>query len=400
MHKLLSATSTLLLLLLAAQTAQAHGYVDFPKARQQICKDDGGYWWPADGSGIPNLACRAAYQRSGGYALTQHHEYSTNVPDYHNQTAVRTAVKNGLLCAGGDSRKAGMDLPSAHWQRTVIDLQTTPQLRVRFRATTPHNPSFWQFYLSNPGFDAAAAPLSWEQLTLIHQQNDVPAVSGYYEIDVPMPKNRSGNAVLYTRWQRQDVVGEGFYNCSDLQFSNGDSNSGNWHDKGAYLTATQLGKAGETALLRVFDASGAEQLQKSLLISVSNQTGQQWAVELAQQVNTLHSDLLQIGVLSNGQISLQQPIGSNRFYLKNATGYVNLDLKPAQNGKTCGGVDPAKIFAWPNWPRKDEANRPSYANSGDYMSDAGKLYQAKWWTQSKPGSDSSWQFVCSFSSAS
>lgn len=400
MHKLLSATSTLLLLLLAAQTAQAHGYVDFPKARQQICKDDGGYWWPADGSGIPNLACRAAYQRSGGYALTQHHEYSTNVPDYHNQTAVRTAVKNGLLCAGGDSRKAGMDLPSAHWQRTVIDLQTTPQLRVRFRATTPHNPSFWQFYLSNPGFDAAAAPLSWEQLTLIHQQNDVPAVSGYYEIDVPMPKNRSGNAVLYTRWQRQDVVGEGFYNCSDLQFSNGDSNSGNWHNKGAYLTATQLGKAGETALLRVFDASGAEQLQKSLLISVSNQTGQQWAVELAQQVNTLHSDLLQIGVLSNGQISLQQPIGSNRFYLKNATGYVNLDLKPAQNGQTCGGVDPAKIFAWPNWPRKDEANRPSYANSGDYMSDAGKLYQAKWWTQSKPGSDSSWQFVCSFSSAS
>mgnify|MGYP006204141027 CR=1 FL=1 len=38
------------------------------------------------------------------------------------------------------------------------------------------------------------------------------------------------------------------------------------------------------------------------------------------------------------------------------------------------------------------------AASGDYMSDAGKLYQAKWWTQSKPGSDGSWQFVCSFSS--
>ncbi len=397
MHKFLSGAGTLLLLL-AAQSAQAHGYVDYPKARQQICKDDGGYWWPADGSGIPNLACRAAYQQSGGYMLTQHHEYSVNVPDYHNQTAVRAAVKNGLLCAGGDSRKAGMDLPSAHWQRTVIDLQTTSQLRVRFRATTPHNPSFWQFYLSNQGFDAAAAPLSWEQLTLIHQQNDVPAVSGYYEIDVPMPKNRSGNAVLYTRWQRQDVVGEGFYNCSDLQFSNGDSNSGSWHDKGAYLTATQLGKAGETALLRVFDANGAEQLQKSLLISASNQTGQHWALELAQQVNTLHSDLLQIGVLSNGQISLQQPIGSNRFYLKNATGYVNLDLKPAQNGQTCGGVDPAKIYAYPNWPRKDEANRPSFASSGDYMSDAGKLYQAKWWTQSKPGSDGSWQFVCSISS--
>ena len=397
MLKLFAGTGSLLLLL-AAQTAQAHGYVDYPKARQQICKDDGGYWWPADGSGIPNLACRAAYQQSGGYMLTQHHEYSTNVPDYHNQTAVRAAVKNGLLCAGGDSRKSGMDVPSAHWQRTVIDVKTTPQLRVRFRATTPHNPSFWQFYLSNPGVDAAAAPLSWEQLTLIHQQTDVPAVSGYYEIDVPLPKNRSGNAVLYTRWQRQDVVGEGFYNCSDLQFANADSGSDQWYDKGIFLSATQLGKTGETALLRMFDANGQELLQKSLLISNANQAGQQWAFDLAQQVNTLHSDLLQIGVLNNGQISLQQPISSNRFYLRNATGYVNLDLKPAQTGQTCGGVDPAKIFVYPNWPRKDEANRPSYAASGDYMSDAGKLYQAKWWTQSKPGSDSSWQFVCSFSS--
>ncbi len=397
MLKLFAGTGSLLLLLVA-QAALAHGYVDYPKARQQICKDDGGYWWPADGSGIPNLACRAAYQQSGGYALTQHHEYSTNVPDYHNQTAVRAALKNGLLCAGGDSRKSGMDVPSAHWQRTVIDLKTTPQLRVRFRATTPHNPSFWQFYLSNPSFDAASSPLSWEQLTLIHQQTDVPAVSGYYEIDVPLPKNRSGNAVLYTRWQRQDVVGEGFYNCSDLQFSNGDSGSGNWYDKGTYLSATQLGKAGETALLRVFDSNGQELLQKSLLISSANQTGQQWAWELAQQVNAVHSDLLQIGVLNNGQISLQQPIGSNRLYLRNATGYANLDLKPAQTGQTCGGVDPLKIFVYPNWPRKDEANRPSFAASGDYMSDAGKLYQAKWWTQSKPGSDGSWQFVCSFSS--
>jgi hypothetical protein len=86
------------------------------------------------------------------------------------------------------------------------------------------------------------------------------------------------------------------------------------------------------------------------------------------------------------------------LYLRNATGYANLDLKPAQTGQTCGGVDPLKIFVYPNWPRKDEANRPSFAASGDYMSDAGKLYQAKWWTQIKPGSDGSWQFVCSFNS--
>ncbi|MBU2225833.1 MAG: lytic polysaccharide monooxygenase, partial [Gammaproteobacteria bacterium] len=200
--------------LLLSHLSWGHGYVAYPKARQQICKDDGGYWWPADGSGIANLACRAAYQQSGGYALTQHHEYSTNVTDYFNMTAVKAGVKDGLLCAGGDSRKAGMDIPSPHWQSTIVDLQTTPTLKVRFRATTPHNPSFWQFYLSTSDYDPANAALSWDKLTLIHQQNDVPAESGFYEIDVPLPKSRSGKAVLYTRWQRQDVVGEGFYNCS------------------------------------------------------------------------------------------------------------------------------------------------------------------------------------------
>jgi len=374
----------------------AHGYVEYPKARQQICKDDGGYWWPADGSGIPNAACRVAYQQSGGYMLTQHHEFSTNVADYENMAAVQQGVKNGLLCAGGDSRKAGMDVSSAEWQSTTIDLATTPSLRVRFRATTPHNPSFWQFYLSNNDFNAATEPLSWQKLTLIHQQGDVPAQSGYYELDVPMPKARTGKAVLYTRWQRRDVVGEGFYNCSDLNFINGDSGGTlNWHDKGAYLTANQLGKVGETALLRVFDSNGTEQLQKTFSITSLNQTNLQWARELAQQVNTLHSDQLSIGVLQGQQVVLSATMGQNRLYLRNPTWHVNLELKAAPSDRpSCGGVDPTKIFAYPNFPRKDEAGQPSFAAAGDYMSDMAKLYQAKWWTQSKPGSDSSWQLIC------
>lgn len=383
------------LLSISSGTLWAHGYVEYPKARQQICKDDGGYWWPADGSGIPNAACRAAYQQSGGYMLTQHHEFSTNVADYENMAAVQQGVKNGLLCAGGDSRKAGMDVKSSAWQSTTVDLATTPTLRVRFRATTPHNPSFWQFYLSNTDYNSATEPLSWQKLTLIHQQGDVPAQSGYYELDVPMPKARSGKAVLYTRWQRRDVVGEGFYNCSDLTFINGDNSAPGWHDKGAYLSATQLGKAGETALLRVFNQQGQEQLQKALPISALNQPNQQWARELAQQINTLHSDLVSIGVLQGQQVVLSDVLGQNRFYLRNAGWFVNLDLKAAPGDKpSCGGVDPSKIFAYPNFPRKDEAGRPSYASGGDYMSDAGKLYQAKWWTQSKPGTDSSWQYVC------
>lgn len=380
--------------LVLSQLVLAHGYVDYPKARQQICKDDGGYWWPADGSAIPNLACRAAFQKSGGYALTQHHEYSSNVPDYFNLSAVKAVVKDGLLCAGGDLRKAGMDLPSANWQPTVVNMQNSNSIKLRFRATTPHNPSFWQVYLSNSNFDVATEALSWQKLTLIHQQDDVPAQAGYYELDVQLPQNRSGKAVLYTRWQRQDVVGEGFYNCSDLELHSGDNNSGQWHDKGPLLTTAQLGQVGEKALLRVFDETGLEKIQHQLDITTDNQPNQAWALELASQINALHGTVVQIGLLQNGVVQLQQQANANRIYLQQSSYHVNLDLKAKTSGQTCGGVDAKLIFAYPNWPRADHAGKPSYATGGDYMSDNGKLYRAQWWTQSKPGTDGSWNFVC------
>jgi predicted carbohydrate-binding protein with CBM5 and CBM33 domain len=96
------------------------------------------------------------------------------------------------------------------------------------------------------------------------------------------------------------VVGEGLYNCSDLQLINGDTAPAQWFDKGAYLTAAQLGKVGEKALLRVFDTQGQEQIQHSLDINSSNITNHGWPLELANKINTLHGSPLQIGVLQNG----------------------------------------------------------------------------------------------------
>ena len=51
--------------LTVSSNIQAHAFMDNPKARQSICQAQGGFWWPADGSSIPNLACRAAFIDSG-----------------------------------------------------------------------------------------------------------------------------------------------------------------------------------------------------------------------------------------------------------------------------------------------------------------------------------------------
>ncbi|BCL73592.1 hypothetical protein TUMSATVNIG1_55690 [Vibrio nigripulchritudo] len=59
-----------------------------------------------------------------------------------------------------------------------------------------------------------------------------------------------------------------------------------------------------------------------------------------------------------------------------------------------GSCNTAGINEYPNWPQKDWAGNPSHAGTGDKMVYQGKIYQAKYWTDSIPGSDGSWELVC------
>ncbi|MDP4536876.1 lytic polysaccharide monooxygenase [Alkalimonas collagenimarina] len=388
--------------LLASPALLAHGYVEYPKARQQICKEDGGYWWPADGSGVSNLACRAAFLQSGGYMYTQHHEFAINISDYNNMDAVRAAIPDGTLCAANDDRKAGMNIASSHWQTTEINLSQSQILPLRFRATTPHNPSFWQFYLTKPDIDPAARALHWDDLELIYETGNTPAEAGYYLFDVPLPTDRTGPAILYTRWQRIDVVGEGFYNCSDLTFTGSGTDPidppADWFDKGAFVDLQIPVAAGDTAQLRVFDDQGQELLDESWTINAA-QLPLDWAFELANQVNAQHDALIQIGVLSDNQVQLSQDLASNRFYLSDNSYFVNLDIRAGETNPIpddCQGHDPTTAPIYPDWPQTDWAGQPSHATTGDLIRYQQTLYQANWWTQSTPGSDESWTLICHF----
>ncbi|MBD8513818.1 chitinase C-terminal domain-containing protein [Photobacterium sp. CAU 1568] len=52
------------------------------------------------------------------------------------------------------------------------------------------------------------------------------------------------------------------------------------------------------------------------------------------------------------------------------------------------------VNTYPNWPQTDWAGNPSHAGTGDKIIYNGVVYQAKWWTNSVPGSDGSWDTVC------
>lgn len=65
-------------------------------------------------------------------------------------------------------------------------------------------------------------------------------------------------------------------------------------------------------------------------------------------------------------------------------------------GTSCAdaGIDPSIVNEYPNWTAGD------HANGNDLMQHNGEVYRAKWWTNSMPGSDDSWEFVCSVGSSS
>lgn len=299
---LLSLASTLV-----PMSVYAHGFMENPKARQAICQAQAGYWWPADGSAIPNLACRAAFLESGYVQFVQEHEISVNVADYYNQDAVEDAVPDGTLCAAGSDEKRGLNLASEHWQKTSVSPNEQGKIQVRFNAKTPHNPSYWKIYLSKPSFNAATDILRWQDLELIQEHGNIdfikaPDGNRYYDMEVSIPAERSGDALLYSRWQRNDAVGEGFYNCSDITIVRDNVDPDEWLALDYFVKQGHVANVGDTIWLRLFNLDGQELISQNF--SVTEQNVNSWQEEFAEQLNTEFSQYIQIGIKdSDGNIA-------------------------------------------------------------------------------------------------
>jgi chitin-binding protein len=314
-----------------SQTVMAHGFMEFPKARQAICQAQEGYWWPDDGSNIPNLACRAAFLESGYVQFIQEHEFSVNTPNYHDQAAVENNIPDGTLCAAGSYEKRGINLPSEHWQRTKVSPNEENRLAIRFRATTPHNPSFWKFYISKSSFDPNVDTLRWQDLELVTEVGNVDFVKDldgnrFYEMKVDIPQDRIGDAILYTRWQRNDVAGEGFYNCSDITIKR-DSAPITWTSAGYFIKQGQEAKATDTVWARIFDETGKEIVSKS--IKITEQNAASWQPLLANTLNLDYANTVKVGVRqASGNIVFDGlNLLSNEVFVGNANFTYNLTIQ-------------------------------------------------------------------------
>lgn len=383
----LSLASASVLTALSTVQVHAHGWVEYPNARQNVCYEDGGFWT----NEIPNQACQAAYDLSGAFPFVQRNEVAANVPNYRDMAHVQAIVPNGELCSAGDAAKAGLNVPSPHWQRTNISLDANNQLDLVFAGVVPHNPSYWEFYLTKPSYDPTL-PLTWDDLELIDSAGDV-AIDEQkrYRIKVTFPADRTGDAILYTRWQRVDAGGEGFYNCSDITLTNSGTTPptdptepptepGNNLTVLGYFVPQGFGpvESGDTVRFRTFDATGKELVDISLAISANNTAT--WSAELAGQFNGQQNKDWYIGIWHqemNHYMFDSRNISANQVHAPNANFSYALSLIKADTTP-------------PTEPSNGWLKEKVYV-AGDVVSHKGREWKAQWWTTGEePGTTGEW----------
>ena len=371
---------------LSTFNVSAHGWVEFPSARQNTCYLDGGFWTDE----IPNQACQAAFDQSGAYPFVQRSEVAANVANYRDMEHVKAVVRDGELCSAGDSAKKGLNIPSPNWQRTNVNLDENNQIELVFFGHAPHNPSYWEFYLSKPTYDASK-PLNWDDIELIDTAGNVFVdAEKRYRMKVTFPADRSGDAILYTRWQRIDVAGEGFYNCSDITLTDTGTNPptdpGNPNDPANNLTALDYFvsqgfgpiEVNDSVRLRTFDHSGTEIVDLSLSISANNTTT--WPAELADQFNSQQTGDWYIGIWHEAMQHYMfdtKNIYANKVFAPDANYSFALSLIKAD---TPPPVVPDNLW-----------NKETVYNEGDVVTHQGREWTAQWWTRGEePGTTGQW----------
>ena len=104
---------------------------------------------------------------------------------------------------------------SSDWPTTPVTGGQT--ITVDFWATTPHDPSVWDVWMTTPDWDANTA-LNWDQMEFLGRPDPVLANS-HYTFDLDIPGDRSGHHLLWIAWQRDDPVGEVFFTSADLMIT-------------------------------------------------------------------------------------------------------------------------------------------------------------------------------------
>lgn len=189
-------------LLSAPSTVRAHGSMADPVSRV--------YQVYLENPQSPrSAAAQAAVAVSGTQAFYDWHEVSRLAPDRN----YRGLIPDGQLPGAGREKYAGLNLVRLDWPATRVE---PGAYNCRFHAPTPHEPSYFEVYITKADYNPAQA-LKWDDLERLAYLEPPSLDGNTYRFVVDLPV-RTGRHMLYAVWQRVDPVGEVFFSASDIDF--------------------------------------------------------------------------------------------------------------------------------------------------------------------------------------
>lgn len=210
-----AALAALVVALLPASSATAHGVAMQPGSRTYLCYKD---MLASGNQTASNPACAAAIAQSGTTPLYNWFA----VLDSNAAGRTQGYIPDGTICsAGGNSPYdfSAYDAPRADWPAT--NLQAGSTITIQYSNWAAH-PGDFDVYLTRPGY-SPTQPLGWGDLELIGSVTNPPqsggagSDGGHYSWQQSLPGDRSGRHIMMIHWIRSDS-NENFYSCSDVVF--------------------------------------------------------------------------------------------------------------------------------------------------------------------------------------
>ena len=365
----------------------AHVAVLDPPALQVHCYAQPDFW-----SGSPaDPGCNLLNTMSGTYPGQQWPEVAKLISsddgyDYNDQATVERLIPKGKLCSAADPLKEGLNIVSAAWHTTPVQLNNGV-LPILIGGGIVHTPSDLYIYLTKPTFDPITMVLGWGDLVLLKKEiitqslNTPPPnfnvpfnTNSYYTTSVTIPSGQTGDAILFMRNQRHDRFGEGFYNCVRITINDGGSVPPRWYAKGPFIPQGFAPKAGDTIRYREFSPDESKNEQFDIRLLVTSAELRVWALDLMNALKP-HSDKVQVGVLKDDKVVPDTTtLTNNQNYLSKANGSIAMSIIPGEGG---GNPDPRPPIAVIKAPATVESGKLiTIDGSGSTFYNQGqKIYQ-------------------------
>ncbi|MBN2977738.1 N-acetylglucosamine-binding protein GbpA [Pseudomonas lactucae] len=301
-----SSLALLSALLIPAQSAQAHGYLNDPPSRAFQCqkglnKDCGGAQYEPQSVGETFKGFPAGV---GGAPLQ--------------------GPMDGKIASGGIGLFSAMDAQSANrWYQTEIKDRN---INFDWKYTAAHPATKHEYFITrngwNPNEPLKRASFDGTPFCAVDGGNVLP-VSGDKHACV-IPQDKSGPHVILGVWTVGDTDAA-FYNVVDVNILAEPELPGGWSAVGSIAPSATL-LVGDKVKARAFSASGesAAYSVEITIDSVDEGQPQNWSFKLAEKVNQSQT-LIQAGIRDE-QGNIAPVKGSNNLFAQKDSGVIRYEL--------------------------------------------------------------------------